>query len=149
MFFASRMSPLCETYLTTDELNRMEPFYPLRVWVCEQCLFVQLQEYVSAESIYSEYAYFSSFSDSYVEHARQYANMAIERFGLGTNDYVVEIASNDGYLLQHFAARGIPVLGIEPAANVAEAARQKASRRWSASWRAGGTGTAQAGEPAP
>jgi len=119
------MSPLCETYLTTDELNRMEPFYPLRVWVCEQCLFVQLQEYVSAESIYSEYAYFSSFSDSYVEHARQYANMAIERFGLGTNDYVVEIASNDGYLLQHFAARGIPVLGIEPAANVAEAARQK------------------------
>ncbi|MEN6608799.1 MAG: class I SAM-dependent methyltransferase, partial [Bryobacteraceae bacterium] len=79
----------------------------------------------SAESIYSEYAYFSSFSDSYVEHARQYANMAIERFGLGTNDYVMEIASNDGYLLQHFAARGIPVLGIEPAANVAEAARQK------------------------
>jgi C-methyltransferase C-terminal domain/Putative zinc binding domain/Methyltransferase domain len=119
------MSPLCETYLTSEGLNRMEPFYPLRVWICERCLLVQLQEYVSAKAIYGEYAYFSSFSDSYVEHARQYANMAIERFGLNTDDYVVEIASNDGYLLQHFAARGVPVLGIEPAANVAEAAEGK------------------------
>jgi SAM-dependent methyltransferase len=119
------MSPLCETYLTAEELNRMEPFYPLRVWVCDHCFLVQLQEYVSAESIYGEYAYFSSFSDSYVEHARRYADMAIERFGLGSDSYVVEIASNDGYLLQHFVKRGVPVLGIEPAANVAAAAVRK------------------------
>ncbi|MEI9813667.1 MAG: class I SAM-dependent methyltransferase [Acidobacteriota bacterium] len=119
------MSPLCETFIPADEVNHMEPFYPLHLWVCDACLLVQIQEYVSAESIYGEYAYFSSFSDSWVDHARRYADRVIDRFGLTADHYVIEIASNDGYMLQHFAARGVPVLGIEPAANVAEAAVKK------------------------
>jgi nucleoside-diphosphate-sugar epimerase len=119
------MSPLCETFIPADQVNRMEPFYPLHLWVCDQCYLVQIQEYVSAESIYGEYAYFSSYSDSYVGHARQFAEMALDRFELHPDSSVIEIASNDGYLLQHFVARGIPVLGIEPAANVAEAAVRK------------------------
>src|SRR5205807_2208114 len=116
------MSPLCESYLTVDQLNQMEPFYPLRVAVCEQCFLVQLPEYVSPVDIFTEYAYFSSYSDSWVRHARDYTDIAIERFKLNTSSRVVEIASNDGYLLQHFLARGIPVLGIEPATNVAAVA---------------------------
>jgi SAM-dependent methyltransferase len=119
------MSPLCETYLTVDELDRMEPFYPLNVRVCGSCFLVQLPEYVPPEEIFSEYAYFSGYSDTWVEHARRYCDAVIDRFQLGPTSMVVEIASNDGYLLQHMVARGIPSLGIEPAANVAAAARQR------------------------
>ncbi len=116
------MSPLCESYLNLQQLNQMEPFYPLHVFVCEKCLLVQLQEFVSAESIFSEYAYFSSYSESWLAHAKAYTEKMIERFVLGSGSQVVEIASNDGYLLQYFVAAGIPALGIEPAANVAAAA---------------------------
>jgi SAM-dependent methyltransferase len=116
------MSPLCESYVRHDLLNHMEPFYPLLVFVCDKCFLVQLQEYVSAETIFSEYAYFSSYSESWLAHARKYTEQMIERFGLGADSQVVEIASNDGYLLQYFVAAGIPALGIEPAANVAAAA---------------------------
>jgi len=119
------MSPLCESFLRQDQVNQMEPFYPLHVRVCRTCFLVQLEAYVSGEEIFTEYAYFSSYSDSFVEHARQYTEVAIERLGLGPNSFVVELASNDGYLLQHFVARGIPVLGIEPARNVAAVARDK------------------------
>src|SRR5271156_3660565 len=116
------MSPLCESFLAADQLNQGEVFYPLHVYVCEKCLLVQLQEYVSVESIFTEYAYFSSFSDSWLAHAKKYTEQMIERFGLTGRSRVVELASNDGYLLQYFVARGIPVLGIEPSANVAAAA---------------------------
>jgi SAM-dependent methyltransferase len=116
------MSPLCESYLSQDELNRAEAFYPLHVFVCERCFLVQLQEYVRPEAIFSEYAYFSSYSDTWLEHARQYTARVVERFGLGPQHLVVELASNDGYLLRNFVARGIPVLGVEPAANVAAVA---------------------------
>ena len=116
------MSPLCESYVSRDHLNGMEAFYPLHVYVCEQCFLVQLDEYVTPESIFSEYAYFSSYADSWVQHAKQYTEMITKRLGLSDQSHVVEIASNDGYLLQHFTAQGIPVLGIEPAANVAQAA---------------------------
>ena len=103
----------------------MEPFYPLHVRVCEQCLLVQLEELVAPEEIFTEYAYFSSYSDSWVAHARDYVESVVERFGLGADSQVVELASNDGYLLQHLVERGIPALGVEPAANVAEAARER------------------------
>jgi SAM-dependent methyltransferase len=116
------MSPLCESFLRPDELDQMERFYPLHVRVCERCFLVQLPEYVPPDEIFTEYAYFSSYSDSWVEHARRYADTAIERLGLTETSLVVETASNDGYLLQHFIARGVPVLGIEPARNVADAA---------------------------
>lgn len=119
------MSPLCESYLRREQLNQMEPFYPLHVYVCGECFLVQLEAYVSAEHIFREYAYFSSYSDSWVEHARAYTEKMVERFSLGARDHVVELASNDGYLLQHFVSKGIPVLGVEPAANVAEVAVQK------------------------
>ncbi len=119
------MSPLCESFLTAEQLNQMEPFYPLRVNVCTRCLLVQLAEYVSPQHIFSEYAYFSSYSSTWVEHARAYTEMIRRRLNLGEKSFVIEIASNDGYLLQHFVASGIPVLGIEPAANVAEAARRQ------------------------
>ncbi len=119
------MSPLCETFLKPEELNRMEPFYPLKVWVCEACFLVQLQEYVSPAEIFTEYAYFSSFSTSWLEHAKAYTDMATARFGLGPASQVVEIASNDGYLLQYFVEKGVPVLGVEPAANVAKAAVER------------------------
>jgi SAM-dependent methyltransferase len=120
------MSPLCETYLAADELDQAETFYPLHVRVCEECFLVQLPAYVGGDQIFGgDYAYFSSYSDSWVEHARRYAETMIERLRLGEDSLVVEVASNDGYLLQHFVARGIPVLGVEPAANVADAAREK------------------------
>ena len=119
------VSPLCETFLTADELNRMEPFYPLRVNVCPHCFLVQLGEYVSPADIFTEYAYFSSFSTSWVEHVRAYTEMVRRRLQLTENSFVIEIASNDGYLLQHFVHAGIPVLGIEPAENVARAALAK------------------------
>jgi SAM-dependent methyltransferase len=119
------MSPLCESYVDRDALNAVERFYPLKAWVCESCLLVQLDEYVSPEDIFSEYAYFSSYSDSWVAHARAYTQMAIRRFGLGPRSHVVEVASNDGYLLQHFVHAGIPCLGVEPALNVARAAEER------------------------
>jgi hypothetical protein len=103
----------------------MEPFYPLHVRVCRSCFLVQLEAYVSGEEIFTEYAYFSSYSDSWVEHARRYTELAIERLGLNEQSFVVELASNDGYLLQHFVHRGVPVLGIEPARNVARVAEEK------------------------
>jgi 2-polyprenyl-3-methyl-5-hydroxy-6-metoxy-1,4-benzoquinol methylase len=119
------MSPLCESYLPADQLNQMEPFYPLRVNVCARCFLVQLPEYVSPADIFTEYAYFSSYSSSWVEHARVYTESVRRRFGLNERSFVIELASNDGYLLQHFVQANIPVLGIEPAVNVAEAARAR------------------------
>jgi hypothetical protein len=117
------MSPLCESYVSRARLDEPEIFYPLHVRLCGNCLLVQLPAYVSGEEIFSDYAYFSSYSDSWVAHAKRYAEMMIGRLGLTAGSLVTEVASNDGYLLQHFKAAGIPVLGIEPAANVAEAAR--------------------------
>ena len=120
------MSPLCETFPAADELNRMEPFYPLRVWVCDRCYLVQVQEYVRPEHIFDfQYPYFSSYSVSWLGHAERYVDAAVERLGLGAESLVVELGSNDGYLLQYFVARGVPALGIEPASNVAEAARAR------------------------
>ena len=119
------MSPLCESYVAEDRLDEAEVFYPLHVRVCEACLLVQLPAYVPAEEIFSEYAYFSSYSDSWVAHARRYAHAMIGRLDLTSASLVTEVASNDGYLLQHFRAEGIPVLGIEPAANVAAVARSR------------------------
>lgn len=119
------MSPLCESYLDAEQLDTGEVFYPLHVRQCPSCLLVQLPAYVPGEEIFSHYAYFSSYSDSWVEHARRYSEDMVSRLGLGPKSLVTEVASNDGYLLQHFVARGIPVLGVEPAANVAEAARAR------------------------
>jgi C-methyltransferase C-terminal domain/Putative zinc binding domain/Methyltransferase domain len=119
------MSPLCESYLGAEQLNQMEPFYPLHVYVCENCYLVQLQEYVSPERIFTEYAYFSSYSDTWLQHAQKYTDLMIEQFGLNRHSQVVEVASNDGYLLQYLMKKKIPALGIEPAANVAQAAIEK------------------------
>jgi SAM-dependent methyltransferase len=116
------MSPLSESFLSAEELDQMEPFYPLRVWVCDRCFLVQVREYVGPERIFGDYAYFSSYSDSWLGHVQRYAETAVERLGLGRGSLVVELGSNDGYLLQYFIARGVPVLGIEPARNVARAA---------------------------
>jgi SAM-dependent methyltransferase len=119
------MSPLCQTHITAAQLNEMEPFYPLHAYVCENCLLVQLAQFVAPQEIFGEYAYFSSFADSWVEHARRYCELACTHLGVTRRSLVMEIASNDGYLLQHFVAKGIPVLGIEPAANVAATALAK------------------------
>jgi hypothetical protein len=119
------MSPLCESYVPKEKLNQMEPFFPLHVYVCETCFLVQLDDYVTPQAIFTEYAYFSSYADSWVEHMRRYADAITERLGLGKGSLIVEVASNDGYLLQHFVRKGIPVLGIEPAANVAKVAIEK------------------------
>jgi hypothetical protein len=116
------MSPLCESYISADHLDDPEIFYPLNVLLCASCLLVQLPAYVSGEQIFSQYAYFSSYSDSWVEHAERYSLAMIDRLDLSPDSLVTEVASNDGYLLQHFMARDIPVLGIEPASNVAESA---------------------------
>ena len=116
------MSPLCESFLPASALDQMEPFYPLHVRVCRSCFLVQLGEYVRAEEIFTEYAYFSSFSSSWLKHAEDYVAMISERLKLDSNSFVVELASNDGYLLQYFVKRGVPCLGIEPAANVAKVA---------------------------
>ncbi len=113
------MSPLCESFLTAGQLDAMEPFYPLAVHVCDQCWLVQLDEYVSPEDIFTEYAYFSSYSTSWLEHCKRYAAEMIERLALDHDSLVMELASNDGYLLRWFVDRGIPVLGVEPAVNVA------------------------------
>jgi SAM-dependent methyltransferase len=119
------MSPLCETYPSASDINRGESYYPLHVYVCGDCFLVQLEEYESAESIFSDYAYFSSYSDSWLKHADSYCGLMTKRFGLGGPSLVVEVASNDGYLLQYFVKRNVPVLGIEPAANVAKVAVEK------------------------
>lgn len=119
------MSPLCESFLKASELDAMEPFFPLHALVCGECFLVQLKEYVSPEHIFREYAYFSSYSTSWVAHAKTYCEMIAKRLGLGAGSLAVELASNDGYLLQHFLPLGVPVLGIEPAANVAEVAIAK------------------------
>ncbi len=122
------MSPLCESYVAGDRLDDPETFYPLNVRICDSCLLVQLPPYVSAEEIFTDYAYFSSYSQSWVAHAQRYATAMIDSLRLGPGSLVTEVASNDGYLLQHFAAANIPVLGVEPAANVAEAARSRGIR---------------------
>ncbi|HEY6870062.1 MAG TPA: methyltransferase domain-containing protein, partial [Novosphingobium sp.] len=116
-------TPLANAYLTEADLARPEPSYPLRAFVCTQCWLVQADSFVPPEDIFSHYAYFSSYSDSWVEHARRFTEMARRRFGLDSTSHVIEVASNDGYLLKHFVSAGVPVLGIEPAGNVAEVAR--------------------------
>lgn len=119
------MSPLCQTHIEANELDQAEVFYPLHAQVCERCFLVQLAHCVSPEQLFSDYAYFSSYADSWVEHARRYTAAMIERFGLTKDSLVMEIASNDGYLLQHFVKCQIPCLGIEPAANVAKVAMER------------------------
>jgi len=119
------MSPICNNIVKPHQINAMEPFYPLLVYVCEECFLVQLDEYVSPDEIFDDYTYFSSFSTSWLEHCKKYTHMMIERFGFDSNSKVAELASNDGYLLQYFVEKGVPVLGIEPAANVAKVAEEK------------------------
>jgi SAM-dependent methyltransferase len=119
------MSPLANSYLPAQRANSMEPFYPLRALVCERCFLVQLEEFETPQEIFSDYAYFSSYSSSWLEHSRAYVDEMMRRLDLNGNSHIVEIASNDGYLLQFFHERQIPVLGIEPAANVAKVALQK------------------------
>ena len=119
------MSPLSNAYLRPEQLNQMEPFYPLHARVCDQCFLVQLEQFECPEKIFGEYAYFSSYSESWLNHAREYAEQMTARFHLDQRSLVVEVASNDGYLLQYFQAKGIPVLGVEPAQNVAKAAEKK------------------------
>jgi len=118
------VSPMSNSYLKPEQLHKMEPYYPLCVYVCDSCYLVQLPEFQSPEDIFSDYAYFSSYSESWLKHAREYTDLMIDRFGFGPHNHVVEIASNDGYLLQYFKECGIPVLGIEPAKNVAKAAQE-------------------------
>ena len=116
------MSPLANSYIQPDHLDHSETFYPLHAYVCSRCFLVQLREFESAEQIFSDYLYFSSFSTSWLAHAKAYTEQMIDRYALGRTTRVVELASNDGYLLQYFLERGVPVLGVEPAANVAEVA---------------------------
>jgi hypothetical protein len=118
-------APPAQRFLEPDQLEQMEPLYPLHVRVCERCFLVQLEQFVAPADLFTEYAYFSSYSDSWLAHARSYADMICERLALGKDSLVVELASNDGYLLQYLVAKGVPVLGIEPAANVARAAVAK------------------------
>ncbi len=119
------MSPLCETYPTAKDFKSGEVYYPLHVYTCEKCFLVQLEEFEKAENIFSDYAYFSSYSDSWLKHCENYCGQMTDRFALNANSFVVEVASNDGYLLQYFVKRNVPVLGIEPAANVAKVAVEK------------------------
>ncbi len=119
------MSPLANSYIQAVSASRMEPFYPLRAYVCGTCMLVQLEEFESPSGIFTDYAYFSSFSTSWLAHAETYVDRMIARFGFNEQSQVIEIASNDGYLLQYFQAKGVPVLGIEPAQNVARVAVEK------------------------
>src|SRR5271166_4892514 len=119
------MSPLANYYPAAAQLHHMEPFYPLHAFVCDSCLLVQLNEYESSENIFSDYLYFSSFSTTWLDHARAFADQMIGRFALGPGSRVLEVASNDGYLLQYFQEKHVPVLGIEPAKNVAQAAEER------------------------
>ncbi len=116
------MSPLSNSYLKPEDLQKMEPFYPLHVYICENCYLVQLPEFQSPEKIFRDYAYFSSYSETWLNHAKVYAQLMIDRFGFTTKSHVIEIASNDGYLLRYFKEKSIPVLGVEPAHNVAQVA---------------------------
>jgi SAM-dependent methyltransferase len=123
------MSPLCETFLDAKQLAEAEAFFPLDPHVCHKCFLVQLEEYVAPEEIFDDrYRYYSSYSESWIEHARRYVDSIIERLSLDSSSLVVEVASNDGYLLQHLVARGIRVLGVDPAANVAAAAAERGVR---------------------
>jgi SAM-dependent methyltransferase len=122
------MSPLCEDHVKPDELKKMEPFYPLHAYVCSNCFLVQVEEFVAPSTIYTDYAYFSSYSDSWLQHAKKYSDKVYDRFKLGSDNLVAELASNDGYLLQYFIEKGVPVLGVEPAANVAAYAIDKGIR---------------------
>jgi hypothetical protein len=117
------MSPLSNAFVKPDALDRMERFYPLHAYVCDVCRLVQLEQFASPEEIFDDYAYFSSYSQSWLRHCEAYTDQMIQRFGLGGQHQVVEIASNDGYLLKYFKAAGVPVLGIEPADNVAKVAQ--------------------------
>lgn len=121
------ISPISNDFLTDKQLNRPEKFYPLHVYICEHCLLAQLEEFESPDHIFGDgdYAYFSSYSDSWLQHSKNYTDLMIARFGLSSKHQVIEIASNDGYLLQYFVEQGIPVLGIEPAENVAKVAQEK------------------------
>jgi hypothetical protein len=119
------MSPLANSYVPENRRQSSERIYPLQALVCRECFLVQVDEFETPDHIFGDYAYFSSYSQTWLEHSKKYTEMAIERFGLDKKHLVVEIASNDGYLLQFFKERGIPVLGIEPAANVAKVAEQK------------------------
>ncbi|NMF60994.1 class I SAM-dependent methyltransferase [Pseudanabaena yagii] len=119
------MSPLSNSYLKAEQLNQSEKFYPLHTYVCSKCLLIQLEEFESPDHIFSDYAYFSSYSNSWLKHCQQYTNLMIEKFSLSQSSQVIEIASNDGYLLQYFHNQQIPVLGIEPAVNVAKVAIAK------------------------
>jgi len=118
-------SPLANSYLNNTEINKMEPFYPLRTYVCTKCFLVQLEEFEKSTKIFSNYAYFSSYSQTWLNHVRDFVNNTIERFKISNTNLVIEIASNDGYLLEYFKKQNIPVLGIEPAANVAKVAKKK------------------------
>ncbi|HZB14969.1 MAG TPA: SAM-dependent methyltransferase, partial [Chryseolinea sp.] len=106
------MSPLCQDHVKPEELNRMEPFYPLHAYVCDNCFLVQLEEFVAPSAIFNDYAYFSSYSDSWLQHAKRYTDQMVGKFPINSNSLVAELASNDGYLLQYFMEKGIPVLGI-------------------------------------
>ncbi|HLZ15449.1 MAG TPA: hypothetical protein VKQ08_00315, partial [Cyclobacteriaceae bacterium] len=122
------MSPLCEDHVKPEELKQMEPFYPLHAYVCAKCFLVQVEEFASPSSIFSDYAYFSSYSDSWLSHIKKYTDQVQERFKISSKSLVAELASNDGYLLQYFLEKKIPVLGVEPAANVAKFAVEKGIR---------------------
>jgi SAM-dependent methyltransferase len=119
------MSPLCESFLTREQINQMEPFYPLHAYVCARCFLVQVEEYVGPERIFDDYAYFSSYSDAWLRHAQSYTDMIVSRLSLDAQSHVVELGSNDGYLLQYFVTHGVPTLGVEPASNVAAVAIAK------------------------
>lgn len=118
------MSPLANSYLKPEELHQAEAFYPMHVYVCETCYLVQLPEFESPEHIFGDYAYFSSYSETWLKHAETYVEQMIERFGFDSGSQIVEIASNDGYLLQYFKEKGVPILGVEPAKNVAKIAQE-------------------------
>src|SRR5688500_2373135 len=122
------MSPLCEDFLKPAELKNMEAFYPLHVYVCSECFLVQLEEFVSPQEIYKDYKYFSYYSDSFFDHAKRYTEKMLVQYHITDSSLVAELASNEGYLLQYFAAKGIPVLGIEPAVNAARLAEEKGIR---------------------
>jgi 2-polyprenyl-3-methyl-5-hydroxy-6-metoxy-1,4-benzoquinol methylase len=119
------MSPLANAYLNNERLNQAEKFYPLHAYVSDDTLLVQLEQFETPDNIFSDYAYFSSYSESWLKHAKAYTDLMVERFGFNQNSQVIEIASNDGYLLQYFLEKNIPVLGIEPAANIAKFAQEK------------------------
>lgn len=125
LFISLGLSPLSNSYLSKEQLNKREPFYQLDPYVCDSCFLVQLEEFETPEHIFSDYAYFSSYSDTWLKNVKAYVEKMIKIFKINRNSFVVEIASNDGYLLQYFMEKQIPVLGIEPAKNVAEVALKK------------------------